>query len=622
MSITRRDFLNGVALSIGAGLSPISMFGPAIAAEDYPPALTGLRGNHPGSFETAHTMGLDQKSYDGSALQPAEEYDLIVVGAGISGLSAAWFYRKKNPDAKVLILDNHDDFGGHAKRNEFTAGDRLILGYGGSESFQSPHTLFNDATKELMSDLGVDISRLASSFNTTFYSDLGLSRGVFFDAEHFPSSRLVSGDPQALVADDLTQKTRNARSWNDFLNDFPLSENDRVALVALHEAPGDYLPGKTAEEKAEYLSKISYHDFLIQHAKLSEDCAQYFRNRPNDFTAFCSDGFPAFDAYMFGYPGFKGMNLPPPDADAVAEMDEPYIYHFPDGNAGLARMIVRALIPGVAPGSTMDDIVLAKFDYSKLDTPGNNVRIRVSSTAVDVKNIADGVDVTYMRAGAMTKVRGKKCVLACYNMLIPHILKEASAEQAAALRRNVKLPLVYTKVILANWNCFIKAGVHEIYSPTRPYSRIKLDYPVAMGGYDFPHDPQKPACVHMVYTPIPFGAGLDDGRELARMGRGILLGMTFEDHETMIREQLDEIFSPFGFDHAKDIQAITVNRWSHGYSWSFNSLYEDEQEAEETIGLARKRVGNVAIANSDSDWAPYVPGAVSQAWRAVSEITS
>ena len=623
MTITRRDFLNGIALTVGTGLSPLQMLGPALAGEYYPPLLTGLRGHHPGSFETAHTMGLDGEKYDASKLPVSETYDLVVVGGGISGLSAAWFYREKNPKARILILDNHDDFGGHAKRNEFNAGGRMILGYGGSEAFQSPNQLFGPETKQLMKGLGVDITRFESAFDRTFYSSLGLSRGVFFDADTFGNAKLVTGDPQPMVADDLTDATRNARPWKEFIADFPLSDTDRAALIELHESPRDYLPGKTVEEKVEILSKTSYHKFLISYAGLSETAAQFFRNRPCDFTAFCTDGFAAFDAYSIGYPGFGGMNLPPPDPEVVAEMEEPYIYHFPDGNAGLARMIVRSLVPDVALGNTMEDIVLAKFDYSRLDQPSNQVRIRLNSTAVDVRNTDSGTEVGYITAGKMTKVGAQKTILACFNMIIPHIFKELPETQSDALKRNVKLPLVYTKVILSNWQPFIKAGVHDIYCAARPYSRVKLDFPVDIGGYSFPRDPAQSVGLHMVYTPIPFGEDPEtDGRDLARMGRGILLGMSFEEHEKMIRDQLTELLSRYGFNASTDIQAITVNRWSHGYSWTFNSLYEDEAEAEATIAEARKKLGNVAIANSDSDWAPYVPGAVSQAWRAVEELTT
>lgn len=621
MPINRRDFLNGVSLAVGSGLSPIDMFGTAIAGDAYyPPALLGLRGHHPSSFEIAHTMGLDGQRYDGSNVPVAESYDLVVVGGGISGLSAAWFYREKNPKARILVLDNHDDFGGHAKRNEFNAGGRMILGYGGSEAFQSPNALFGPETQQLVNGLGIEVARFETAFDRTFYSSLGLSRGVFFDADTFGEAKLVTGDPQRIVADDLTDATRNARPWKSFIADFPLSEADRAALLALHEAPQDYLAGRSTQEKVKILSKTSYHDFLVTHAKLSTEAAQFFRNRPCDFTAFCSDGFPAYDAYTTGYPGFGAMGLPPPDPEVIAEMEEPYIYHFPDGNAGLARMIVRALVPNVTFGSSMEDIVLARFDYSQLDLADNAVRIRLNSTAVDVRNTEGGVDVTYVNAGRMTRVSGKKAILAGFNMLIPFIFKELPEQQAEALRRNVKLPLVYTKVIVSNWESFIKAGVHDIYCPARPYSRIKLDFPVDFGGYAFPRDPAQPAGLHMVYTPVPFGQVGIDGRDLARTGRRVLLSMAFEDHEAMICEQLTEILGPYGFNAETGIMAITVNRWSHGYSWSYNSLYDDEAASQETIGLARSKRGNVAIANSDSDWAPYVPGAVSQAFRAVSEI--
>ncbi len=148
MSITRRDFLNGVALGVAAGLTPAAQL--AAQPARYPPALMGLRGQHDGSFEVAHAFAREGRRLDFSGLSIEERYDLVVVGGGLSGLSAAWFYRRKNPRARILILDNHDDFGGHAKRNEFTVGERRIIGYGGSQSFQSPKAFFGPAAKDLL----------------------------------------------------------------------------------------------------------------------------------------------------------------------------------------------------------------------------------------------------------------------------------------------------------------------------------------------------------------------------------------------------------------------------------------------------------------------------------------
>ncbi|NWB10171.1 NAD(P)-binding protein [Pseudomonas sp. G5001] len=619
MDITRRDFLNGVAITIAAGMTPLQILQAAPDGRYYPPALTGLRGSHVGSFEVAHQMGWEKKAFDTDKLPITEDYDLVVVGGGLSGLSAAWFYREKHPKAKILILENHDDFGGHAKRNEFQAGGRLIIGYGGSEAFQSPNHLYSKEVNGLLKKLGVNIKRFETAFDRQFYPGLGLSRGVFFDKENFGEDKLVTGDPTPMVADDIAPNQLHARSISDFINDFPLPETDRQALIALHVAPKDYLPGKTAEEKAEYLATTSYRDFLLKNVGLSEGAVKYFQSRTNDFMALSIDAVASADAYSVGFPGFGGMNLAPISEEAAAEMEEPYIYHFPDGNASLARLLVRSLIPAVAPGHTMDDIVLAPFDYARLDQPRTPVRVRLNSTAVSVRNVGDGVHIGYSRGGQLAQVRGKRCILACYNMMIPYLLRDLPAEQAQALSQNVKYPLVYTKVVVRNWTSFQKLGVHEIYAATQPYSRIKLDYPVSMGGYEHPRDPTQPIGLHMVYVPTSPNSGMN-GRDQARAGRGKLYGQTFEQLEAQLRDQLQRMLGPGGFNHQTDILAITVNRWSHGYATFSNSLFDDADESEKLKDLARQPVGHVSIANSDAAWSAYAHAAIDEAYRAVGEV--
>ncbi|PQZ95340.1 MULTISPECIES: FAD/NAD(P)-binding protein [Pseudomonas] len=619
MDITRRDFLNGVAITLAAGMTPLQILQAAPDGRYYPPALTGLRGSHVGSFEVAHQMGWEKKVFDTDKLPITEDYDLVVVGGGLSGLSAAWFYREKHPKAKILILENHDDFGGHAKRNEFQAGGRMIIGYGGSEAFQSPNHLYSKEVNGLLKKLGVNIKRFETAFDRQFYPGLGLSRGVFFDKENFGEDKLVTGDPTPMVADDVAPDQLNARAIGDFINDFPLPQADRQALIELHTAPRDYLPGKTAEEKADYLAATSYRDFLLKNVGLSEGAVKYFQSRTNDFMALSIDAVAASDAYSVGFPGFSGMNLAPISEEAAAEMEEPYIYHFPDGNASVARLLVRSLIPGVAPGHTMDDIVLAAFDYARLDQPKAPVRLRLNSTAVSVRNVGDSVHIGYSRGGQLAQVRGKRCILACYNMMIPYLLKDLPAPQAHALSQNVKYPLVYTKVVIRNWQSFQKLGVHEIYAATQPYSRIKLDYPVSMGGYDHPRDPTQPIGLHMVYVPTSPNSGMN-ARDQARAGRGKLYGQTFEQLEAQLRDQLQRMLGPGGFDHERDILAITVNRWSHGYASFSNSLFDDADESEALMNLARKPVGHVSIANSDAAWSAYAHAAIDEAYRAVGEV--
>ncbi|HCN45082.1 MAG TPA: spermidine dehydrogenase [Pseudomonas sp.] len=620
MQITRRDFLNGVAIGIAAGMTPLQLLQAAPDGRYYPPSLTGLRGSHAGAFEVAHQMGWEKKTFDTDALPIAEHYDLVVVGGGLSGLSAAWFYRQKHPQARVLVIENHDDFGGHAKRNEFSADGRMIIGYGGSEAFQSPNHLYSKEVNGLLKALGVDIKRFETAFDRNFYPDLKLSRGVFFDKETFGEDKLVTGDPTPMVADDIAPDRLNARSIRDFINDFPLPEADRKALIDLHEAPRDYLAGKSLEEKTAHLEKTSYRDFLLKDVGLSPVAVAYFQGRTNDFMALSIDAVAAADAYNVGFPGFSAMKLEPISEEARAEMEEPYIYHFPDGNASVARLLVRDLIPQVAPGKGMEDIVLAKFDYTQLDQATHPVRIRLNSTAVSVRNVDGGVNVGYSRGGQLAQVRAKHCVMACYNMMIPYLLRGLPEDQAHALSQNVKFPLVYTKVVVRNWQAFHKLGVHEIYAATQPYSRIKLDYPVSMGGYEHPRDPAKAIGLHMVYVPTTPNAGMN-ARDQARTGRAKLYGQSFDQLEAQLRDQLQRMLGPGGFDHQRDILAITVNRWSHGYACFNNSLYDDAAQTEKWMETARKPLGNVTIANSDAGWSAYAHAAIDEAWRAVEELT-
>ena len=375
-----------------------------------------MRGHHAGSFEVGHDLR-DGKRFSIDGLPVEERYDLVVVGGGISGLAAAWFYRQAHRDARILILDNHDDFGGHAKRNEFRLDGRLIIGYGGSKSLQSPQALYSPVAKGLLQALGVDVARFNTAFERTLYPSLGLSRGVFFPREAFGRDKLVTGDPTRMVDDDLSRKLSNARPLREFVAEFPVSAQSKAQLIALFESTADPLAGKTAEEKTALLERTSYRDYLTKVLGCSEEVANCFQGRTLDFFAVGCDAVAASDARYVGYPGFRGLGLPAVDSP---ERNEPYIYHFPDGNASLARLLVRALIPGVAPGSTMDDIVLAPFDYEQLDRDGAAVRLRLDSTCVHVRNVPDGVELGYMRHGAAHRVAARHAVLACFNMLIPY----------------------------------------------------------------------------------------------------------------------------------------------------------------------------------------------------------
>jgi spermidine dehydrogenase len=611
--ISRRDFLDGFALAIAAGLTPVMQV--AAQPSRYPPALTGLRGQHVGSFEAAHAIARTPAHDAAGRLEPEERYDLVVVGGGISGLAAAYFYRRASPQARILVLDNHDDFGGHARRNEFTVDGRLLIGYGGSQSIDSPQTQWSADAKGLLHDLGVDVTRFETAFDQRLYASLGLSRGLFLPREHFRRDVLVAGDPLTVSGNAQTRALSNARPLTEFVADLPIAEASRRQLLALFDATRDPLAGRSIDEKLKVLKRTSYRDYLIRICGCSEEVANCFQGRTHGFFGLGCDAVPAADLRDMGYPGFTGLGLP-----SSGGRGEPYIYHFPDGNASLARLLVRSLIPGVAPGSTMEDIVLAPFDYAVLDQAASDVRIRLDSTCVDVRNASGKVLVAYMRGGVMHRVEARHAVLACFHMVIPHLMPELAAEQRAALAQNVKTPLVYTNVVVRNWRPWAALKISSIAAPMSFHSGVSLDFPVSLGGYRHPRDPSERMSLHLVHVAGAPNRGLT-AREQFPAGQRALMQMTFADFEARIRDELDRMLGAGGFSSARDIAAITVNRWPHGYGYVENSLFDGDDYGK-VLELARTTVGRVAIANSDAGGDAYAHLAIDQAARAVSELPS
>ncbi len=609
--ISRRDFLNGMALAIAPRLTPAAQL--AADPARYPPALTGMRGQHPGSFEVAHALAGDAHwNLDGLAAE--ESYDLVVVGGGISGLAAAWFYRHAaGPGARILVLDNHDDFGGHAKRNEFILDRRLIIGYGGSQSIQSPRTLYSDVARGLLRDLGVDIAQFETAFDRSFYSSLGLSRGMFFAREAFGKDVLVPDDVMARPADP--SRLSGATPREQVVAAFPISDISKRQLLALFDASRDPLAGKSVAEKLDVLRRTSYREYLTRICGCSDEVANCFQGRTLGFFALGCDVIPAADLREFGYPGFAGLGLP---ASEHPEWQEPYIYHFPDGNASLARLLVRSLVPGAAPGDTMDDVVLAPFDYAALDHADQSTRIRLDSTCIDVRQAGERVLIGYVRAGTAHRIEAKHVVLACFHMVIPHIVPDLPAAQRHALSQNVKAPLVYTNVLVRDWQPWIRLKVFDISAPMSFHSRVALDFPVSLGGYRHPRDPGAPILLHLQHVPGAPNSGLD-ARAQFRIGAAKLLAMTFSDFEEKIRDELDRMLGPGGFFSECDIAAITVNRWPHGYGYVANSLF-DPDDYEDTGAMARRPFGRMAIANSDAGGDAYAHIAIDQAHRAVGEL--
>ncbi len=608
-TITRRDFINGTLLAAGASMLPFGCINDTVLDTldplYYPPKLTGLRGNHPGSNTHAHSKAWAKKSDWGPTTKLKEVYDLIVVGGGISGLAAAYFFQKKHgKNKKVLIIDNHDDFGGHAKRNEHTMNGNTRLAYGGSQTLVEPHSR-GKLILNLFEDIGIDLERFKTAYDIDFYKRNNLSAVTYFNKETFGEHKVVKhpfcnypnyveGLPGAKISNEEAAKQA------------PLSKKGKKQLLRVLNG-GLHAIKVPKEELQEYISNHSYFDYLKNTLGVDDPgVMKMARNSGLDWASSGTDLMNIESAKSCGALGFAPV--------AVYDENNPYIHHFPDGNAGLARALVKKMIPNVAKGNNAEELVLSKFKYAELDKSSNTVRIRLNSTVVNVRHAgkledSSEVFVNYINDNKSIKIKSKNVVMACYNMMIPHIVSGLPEEQDAALRLQIKSPLQYTTVGLKNWRAFKELGIGLAMSPGNMHQAVLMDFPVSMGGYEYTKTPDDPCVIQMISC--PYGTVGAPREEQFREARYKMLSLQFKDYEEEIRNHFNGMLPKESFNFDKDVESISVNRWAHGYAVGGPG---------NSTKIGRQPFGRITIANSDSAPSADAIVAIKMAFRAVNEL--
>lgn len=639
-AITRRDFVQGVAVT-GAAASALGIGPQALAAAtrktagletdmagSYPPLRSGMRGMHPGAFEAAHA--LRDGEMPPAPIDTKESYDLVVVGGGLSGLSVAWYYRQAaGPSARILILDNHDDFGGHAKRNEFVYQGRKMVATGGSAYMVAPKSWTRDAMG-LIDALGIDW-RSGRVGGKSPAAKLGLKPAVFFNKTAYGKDLLVRGG-------DLMNPTQ------EFLARTPLPAALQGDIFRLMHGKVDYMPGMTIDQKIAKLRSISYRTYLLDVAK--------FRPEILDYTSgvWClgNDMASAWLAFFRGKPGFAGLGIAMPYGSPESAEQESADFQLPAGNSDIARLIVRALIPSALPSGNWDQIEGARTNYAVLDQDGSPTRIRLSSIVVSVRHLGaaphqfepDGreVEIAYMHGGKGHAVRAQNVVMAGMNNMVPYICPDMPEKQKAALHTAVRAANQATNVLFRNWEAFAKLGMSGVSFPNAFYGAMRPNFGRAMDGLSVSEDPSQPVIVgfstaansgiaanptmmrELLQGPVPEpGTSMDDQFRMIRAG---LLQTPFEHFERAVRGQAASAFAGSGFDPARDILAITVNRWPHGFATGRNVLF-DQIDPEDDISppiVARQKFGRIAIANSDASGVGIAQTAIDEAARAVRDL--
>jgi spermidine dehydrogenase len=635
--VTRRDLVGGIAIVTGGLLlggcnkkSAPPMDTTATSAPRlknhsgyYPPTETGMRGSHEGSYEVAHALSWrGEKPSDYRLLD--EHYDLVVVGAGMSGLAAAHFYQKKmGPDARILILDNHDDFGGHAKRNEFHQDGRMMVSLGGAQNIE--WLSYSDEAAQLMSDIGLnedflDLMTERTAADLALVGNLDANNGVALPGQ--AGHVMVGGNWNGVMF--------GADGYDEVIASLPLPEDEKRKLTAFWGGEQDFLDGLSLSKKWDYINSVSYNQYLIDRVGLLPSTLPILNAIILHLSGMTGWNLTVGEAILGGGSGIKSMGW---FGKTAAKLGGSFvdslidIRMFPDGNASVARLLVRHLIPQAAPEATgPENIVAARFNYDALDQENHPVRLRLNSTAVGVRELpSDRVEVDYVELGEAKRVTAAHCIMACYNGLIPDICPEMPESQKEGLRYGVKTPFVYANVQLRDGKAFSQAGATLFQCPYDPFQWVSCAPTVSVGGYEPPRSPSDPMVMFMMHSPMSQdapNAGVSV-RDQLRLARTQIYSARFEDYEQKIRDQLQSMLGQYGFNHASDIQAITVNRIPHGYAYPYVKLDDPDWEpGQAPHEIGRAQFGRISVANTDSEAMPLMDAAFDAAYRAVKEQTA
>lgn len=637
VKVTRRDFLNGVAIGIGGMLlqgcgsdgdpsmkvtiGAPTVFTPPDTSAYYPPTLTGMRGSHEGSYEVAHALAWrGEKPGEYQALD--QHYDLVVVGAGMSGLAAAWFYRKKmGPDARILVLDNHDDFGGHAKRNEFHHDGRMMLSLGGAQNLENPSN-YSKQADALMADIGIDDDFTAAMDintpeNLTLAGKLDADNGI----------SLPGPDGHITLGGNWNAVMFGGEGYEKTVRALPIPRAEQDILIDFFGGKRDFLKKLSLSEKWEYINSVSYNLFLMERVGLAEETVPILNAIILHLHGISGWNLTVLEAISGGASGIKsvgGLGKVAASVGGVLLDSLMQVRMFPDGNASVARLLVQKLIPEVAPEMKgPEDVAIARFNYDVLDQDNQSTRLRLNSTVVGAREV-DGkqVEVDYVQQGKSLRVSADHCIMACYNGLIPHLCPEMSDAQKEGLAYGVKTPFVYANVLLDNGRAYSELGATLFQCPYDPFQWVSTAPSMTVGGYEPPRGPDDPMVVFMMNSPLPLEKpeGPLTGRDQLRLGRHKIYSTPFASYEQQIRDQLQAMLGKHGFNHETDIRAITVNRIPHGYSYPYLGLDDPQwEEGQAPHEIGRAQFGRISIANTDSEAIALMDAAFDAAWRAVEE---
>lgn len=626
--ITRRDFIGSSLIGTGAAL----MYARAPAfigradAQTMPHPLSGVGpdwtgpggiGDYSKANGNTHEVindghGIRNGDYEKmfrDAIDSNETYDLVVVGGGFSGLSAAYRYHEDRPKGSVLILDNHAIFGGEAKQNEFEVDGVHLWGPQGSNGTVFPP----NRTKPI-------------GWHHRYWDKLGLPQDFKYQAAKNSDLKI----PQEIygpmhVAWEMADQAHYydghgmvMNPWNTGFKGAPIS--DRLKREYMQMELYKDIPVK--DDWHHWLDSMTYSEFLTRHVGVSRDVEPYLN--PQTAAMGCglgADVISAYSAYEFIQPGVLSYKR-----EAGFEDPTEYLYlaSFPGGNTGVARHMVKAMIPkAITGGNSLTDVLVNPVDWKELDRAGHPTRIRLSSTVAGVMHdgspdSAKSVSVIYYRDGKLHRVKAKNVVMASGQWVNRIICKDLPPEHREAMASFHHAPIHTINIALRNWKFLDKLGAAAVRWFEGYGWFVTLRKQMIIDGKEpMPLEPGKPTVLTMYNSFCIPGLPVDKQATAARMQ---LFSLPFAAVERGVREQFNKMFASYGFDAKRDIAGIVSNRWGHAYVVSPPGFYYGKDGRKSASDIIREPHGRIAFGHSELTGAQLWTTAAEEGERAAKQI--
>ncbi len=618
--ITRRDFLNAALIGMGAALlelpAPIHLF-----AQEEPWDGFGGTGDYSNSHGNTRNIVLDgHQIRDGrydkppdNAIDTGEMFDLVIIGGGLSGLGAAFYFKKmKSRGQKCLIIENHPIFGGEAKRNEFVVNGYKLIGPQGSNSFvviDRPDAPGFD----IYSELGIP-----KSFK---YQMLNSDKNLHFDRTNFGFMLWYDSAPNiGYFFEDHGGKT-GAKwvldMWERKLEDAPFHAKAKKDFFTWRNSRQKYYSGRDVER---WLDSMTYKYYLEKVMGVDQEITKFVDPILASVIGLGSDVISAFGAYQVAMPGFQGF----PGGSQRKERSEESKWHsFPGGNDGFSRYFIKALIPYAIRGaSNFEDVQNQSVNFAQMDRPENDISIRLGSLAVRVEHNtapekSEHVCITYTKGGKIYRLKTRSVVMASGSWVNQKIVRDLPADYKTSYETFFRSPILVINVAVTNWRFLAKIGITACRWFEGFGFSCNIRQPMIVGDYRPPFDPGKPAVVTF-YVPFYY-PGLPI-KDQGMKGRAELLSTSYLTYESKIREQMATLFGKAGFDPDRDIAGIILNRWGHAYVNPQPGFYFGKGEKPAPRETIVKRFGRIAFAHSELNGHQHWIGAVSEGRRAVGQI--